>query len=273
MGCDDGVNQYISGFVCDDVRQTDMTKCACTEQGPVNIIAKPMKKYNPFRLLVSGVEAAASEVLSGIKYAIQSFLTPVWNALRGIFQFMGSIVYVAVQFFAGLFGGGGNSSIMATLRNIVNGVAEGFQQYVITDGIMYVVNQIKSLIPTAAQLQALLSPVQSFFGGLMSGIVSAFSNTVTAVKNGVVTLAKLVVPPILYYAFYVITRVADYLLFFLPINPTIKTFIVLILMIIGLAYYFLGYSVVTAMFKIGDFFQMLIDWFMTIVGTIAEVLL
>jgi hypothetical protein len=88
-----------------------------------------------------------------------------------------------------------------------------------------------------------------------------------------VTLAKLVVPPILYYAFYVITRVADYLLFFLPINPTIKTFIVLILFIIGLAYYFLGYSVVTAMFKIGDFFQMLIDWFMTIVGTITEVLL
>ena len=275
MGCDDNVNRYLSGFVCDDVRQTDMTKCACTEQGPVNVIAKPMKKYNPFRLLVSGVEAASSELLGGIKYAIQSFLTPVWNALRGVFQFMGSIVHVTAQFFAGLFtsSGGGNSSIIGTLKGILSGVANGFQQYVVTDGIMYVIDKVKSIFPSGAQLQALISPVQSFFAGALSGIISAFSNTITAVKNGVVALAKIVIPPILYYAFYAITKIADYALFFLPVSPTIKTFIIMVALIIGLIYYFAGAQGFQIISTVVGFLGKPIDWAMTIVTTILEVVI
>lgn len=274
MGCDDNVNRYLSGFVCDDVRQNDMTKCACTEQGPVNVIAKPMRKYNPFRLLVSGVEAATSQVLGGIKYAIQSFLTPVWNAIRGIFQFMGSVVHVAAQFFSNLFSSSGssNSSILGVIRGILSGVADGFHQYVITDGIMYVVNQVKSIIPTGAQLQALLKPVVDFLGGIMSGVISAFSSTVTAVKNGVVTLAKLVIPPILYYGFYAITKIADYVLFFLPVTPTIKTLILLFGIILGLLYYVAGVEIYTTFLKIGQFFAKFVDWFMVIVTTIVEVI-
>jgi hypothetical protein len=77
--------------------------CKCYYEGPVNIIIKPMQKYNPFRMmgnLVSSLFTSGngdSTFLSSITDAIKTFLTPVWNTIKLIASTLSSILGMVVE--------------------------------------------------------------------------------------------------------------------------------------------------------------------------------
>jgi hypothetical protein len=233
-GCNDAQTAAnTGGFTCSDSRVTDFSKCACTEQGPVNIIVKPMQKYNPFRLLQQGISAGVGELTNLVKYSIQSFLTPVWNAIKSIFQFIVSMIVTIVQFIYNFLFSGENSPIWIQIKNFIGTLTTGFKQYVIDDFVNGIIlNGIKSIIPTRQQIMTILQPVIDILSIAFDAMLTAFKYTFEALKTAALFLVRTVIPLFFYYILYSFSFIADKLLFFLPFNRTVKMFLLLVLIIV-----------------------------------------
>jgi hypothetical protein len=233
-GCDDSrTAANTGGYTCSDSRVTDFSKCACTEQGPVNVIVKPMKQFNPFRLLQQGVAAGVGELTNLVKYSIQSFLTPIWNAIKSIFQFIASILVTVIQFLYNFFAGGESSPIWIQIQSFLGTLRDGFQEYVIDDFLNGIIWEgIKSIIPTRQQIMTILQPVIDILGIAFDAILTAFRYTFNALKDAAVFLVKLILPMIGYYFIYLFSTLSDTVLFFLPVSRTAKLLIILAILIL-----------------------------------------
>jgi hypothetical protein len=233
-GCDDGqTSQNTGGYSCSDSRVTDFSKCACTEQGPVNVIVKPMKKYNPFRLLQQGISAGVGELSNLIKYSVQSFLTPVWNAIKSIFQFIASMVVTAIQFIYNFLFGGESSPIWIQIKEFIGSLQQGFKQYVIDDFVNgIIIDGIKSIIPTRSQIMTILQPVLDILYVAFDAMLTAFKYTFEALKTAATFLFKNVIVMLFYYILYVFSTFSDIFLFFLPLNRTGKMVVLFTLLIL-----------------------------------------
>jgi hypothetical protein len=238
-GCDDGrTAANTGGYTCSDSRVTDFSKCACTEQGPVNVIVKPMKQYNPFRLLQQGISAGVGELTNLIKYSIQSFLTPIWNAIKSIFQFIASIITTVIQFLFSFFAGGESSPIWGQIQSFIGSLQDGFKEYVIDDFLNGIIWEgIKSIIPTRDQIMSILQPVIDILGIAFDAMLTAFRYAFNALKDAALFLVKTVLPMIGYFIIYLFSLIADTLLFFLPVSRTAK-FIIILCILIFFAYQF-----------------------------------
>lgn len=233
FGCDDGKTTQRTGYSCSDSRVTDFSQCACTEQGPVNVIVKPMKKYNPFRLLQQGISAGVGELSNMIRYSIQSFLTPVWNAIKSIFQFIASMIVTIIQFVYNFLFAGESSPIYQQIRNFASSVTAGFKQYVIDDFVNgIIVEGIKSILPTRQQIMVILQPVIDILSVAFDAIVTAFKYTFEALKTAGSFLVRTAIPLFFYYVLYLFSSISDKLLFFLPFSRTIKMLLLFILMLV-----------------------------------------
>jgi len=232
-GCDDSrTAANTGGYTCSDSRVTDFSKCACTEQGPVNVIVKPMKQYNPFRLLQQGVAAGVGELTNLVKYSIQSFLTPIWNAIKSIFQFIASILVTVIQFLYNFFAGGESSPIWAQIQSFLGTIRDGFQEYVVDDFLNGIIWEgIKSIIPTREQIMTILQPVIDILGIAFDAILTAFRYAFNALKDAALFLVKLILPMLLYFMIYLFSTISDTLLFFLPVSRTAKFTIILCILI------------------------------------------
>ena len=238
-GCDDGRNTANTGYSCSDSRVTDFSKCACTEQGPVNVIVKPMKQYNPFRLLQQGVAAGVGELTNLIKYSIQSFLTPVWNAIKSIFQFIASMIVTVIQFLYNFLFGGESSPIWIQIKNFAGSLRDGFKQYVIDDFVNgIIIDGIKSIIPSRQQIMTILQPVIDILRVAFDAMLTAFKYTFEALKTAASFLIRTVLPLIGYYIIYIFSEIADKTLFFLPFSRTTKMVIIILLLLY--AFYYLS---------------------------------
>jgi hypothetical protein len=85
--------------VPNQIPNADGSNCACYYLGPVNKIAKPMRDFNPFRMLGDLVGTAVSSLSRSISDACKPFLLPLWDAVRTIMSFVGAIVSMIVEFF------------------------------------------------------------------------------------------------------------------------------------------------------------------------------
>ena len=233
-GCDDGqTSANTGGYACTDSRVTDFSKCACTEQGPVNVIVKPMKQYNPFRLLQQGISAGVNELSNLVKYSVQSFLTPVWNAIKSIFQFIASMIVTVIQFIYNFLFGGESSPIWIQIQDFIGSLTDGFKQYVIDDFINgIIIEGIKSIIPTRQQIMSILQPVLDILYVAFDAMLTAFKYTFEALKTAATFLFKNVIVMFFYYLLYAFSFVADTLLFFLPLNRTGKMVLLFTLLIL-----------------------------------------
>jgi hypothetical protein len=244
FGCDNSATTSLAGAGCNDSRVTDFNKCVCTEQGPVNVIVKPMQEYNPFRLLKNAVNSGVDQLTSVIKYAIQSFLTPIWNTIKYIIQFMASLVWSAIQFIYLWFtSDSGENPIMAVIKDFLGSLKDGFNEYVVQRFIKdIIIDGIKSIIPTKEMLMSLVTPVVEFFKTSFRVMLDAFKTAFDAVTNALKYFFLDILPKVLFYILTSLMIVIDKATFFLPISKTTKLFIICVMAILGVLFYFTGQS-------------------------------
>ena len=275
LGCDDATNIANTGYACADTRSLlnpsvnkNMINCGCTEKGPVNIIVQPMQQYNPFRLLQKGVGIAFSELTNVLKYTVQSFLTPVWNTIRGILQYIVSLFVMVFEFLAHYLN---PSFIVQQIGKLYNLAADGFTEYVWRDGILFVVNYIADLFTTylgPSALAATFKPVTDFFTNTFLYVVQALGNAFTTVSTVVSNVITFVAKKFAYFALEWTTFIARYALFFLPIDDLSK---VIILVVAGI--YFGAPSTHVYIEYFNKFINFILTFFSRILGTITEVVL
>ena len=275
LGCDDNENIQKTGYACADKRSllnpinaTAGVQCACTKQGPVNIIVKPMQEYNPFRLLQKGVKSAYNEMTNVLKSTIQSFLTPVWNTIRGIFQYIISLFVMIFQFIAQYLS---PSFIVQQIKTLYNLAEDGFTEYVWRDGILFVVNYIKDLFQTyvsPSALAATFKPVTDFFKNTFIYVVQALGNAFKTVSKVVAEVVTYVAKKTAYFALEWVTFISKYALFFLPIDDLAKT----IILVLG-GIYFAAPSTHVYIEYFNKFINSILVFFSRIFGTIVEVVL
>lgn len=242
-GCDNSATTAASGVGCGDSRVTDFTKCVCTEQGPVNVIVKPMQEYNPFRLLKNAVSSGVDQLTSVIKYAIQSFLTPIWNTIKYIIQFMSSLVWSAIQFIYLWFTTGPENPIITQIKNFLGTIKDGFNEYVVQRFVKdIIIDGIKSIIPTREMLMSIINPVIEFFKTSFHAMLDAFKTAFDAVTNALKYFFLDILPKVFFYVLVSLMVVIDKATFFLPLSKTTKLFIIMLMAILGLLFYFTGSS-------------------------------
>ncbi len=195
------------------------TPCQCFYNGPVNVIIKPMQKYNPFRLIQAGFSAGGDSFLTGVVNAVKSFMLPLWNTVKQVTAFLSSITAMVVE-------------AITTYANPVY-VFNLFKNLAVL-GAQEAGDQLKSFWDNVivAGLKGLwdyrIILIQKMKEGLVwvwENLKSALKALSVAISNIAVTVFGVVKSAVTYtwekFTYYT-SAIIDVVTPFIPINPTIK---------------------------------------------------
>lgn len=207
--------------------------CQCYETGPVNVIIEPMQKYNPFRLIKSGVSAGFNELSKGISYAVKNFLVPIWNTIRLVISFASSIIVMVLQFIIqygnpvywfeqikiAITSGLGDNAIIAKAKEFINNtVLPGLKS--IWDYRLVIFNGISSVA------SKVWSAVMGVLSKISKGIASVVGTLFTYIWEGIKYGWN--------FASWFVGSTVETLTPFIPIPPFVKFTIIMILLILGI---------------------------------------
>jgi hypothetical protein len=206
--------------------------CQCYETGPVNVIIEPMQKYNPFRLIQSGVSAGFNELSKGIGYAVKNFLVPIWNTIRLVISFAASIIVMVLQFIVqygnpvfwfeqiktAILSSSGDNAIIAKAKEFINNtILPGLKsiwdyRIVIFNGIASVASKVWSSI------MGVLSKISK---GIASVVGSLFTYIWEGIKYG------------WNYVSWFVGTTVEVLTPFIPIPAFVKFTIIMLILILA----------------------------------------
>jgi hypothetical protein len=96
--CSTGKDPDGHSLLCNNPNDDPLvTPCQCYYEGPVNVIIKPMREYNPFKIVQKYVGEGMSYLGKKIAEGIKSFMLPLWNAVKIVVSYLSSIMAMVIE--------------------------------------------------------------------------------------------------------------------------------------------------------------------------------
>lgn len=208
------------------------TPCQCYYNGPVNVIIKPMQKYNPFRLIQAGFSAGGDSFLSGVVNAVKGFMLPLWNTVKQVTAFLSSIIAMVVEAITTY---ANPSYVFNLFKNLAVLGAEAARDQLNTFWNDIVVAGLKGLWDYRL---ILIQKMKEGLSWIWENLKSALKALSVAISNIAVTVFGVVKSAVTYvwekFTYYT-SAIIDVVTPFIPISPTIKfnIFLWIVIIILG----------------------------------------
>lgn len=255
-------------YKCDNSNDDPLqVPCQCYYEGPVNVIIKPMQKYNPFRQIGELVTSAFtggdgnSGLISSISSALSSFLTPLWNTVKLVVSVLSSVLAMIVEAITTY---GNPVYIFNLFKNII---VLGAEELAHQMGLFF----SDIIVPALQAIWDVRLPIIEGLSMIGGYIWESLKVALKAISDGLSTF----VIKIIDYTGYGISWFWDKLVVgvgafldvftpFIPVGPTIKANVVLYPLIIALLLALLSVIGVTEFLPeiyrvVREFFEVLYD--------------